>query len=112
MRILIEGRHFYDVLTEKKNIVNVIILTIIASLGGVLFLGAGFTVASILSSNYVKQKKIGKKLSSVNRYKYLEDLFRYFEAAFAENQDTKRIRDKSFEKKSQLKTGFFERFLL
>jgi hypothetical protein len=126
---------FYDVLTEKKNIVNVIIPTIIASLGVnvlaygilqltslnfylVLFLGAGFTVTSMLYFVAImlsKRKKgksyhglfivdYDKKLISVNRYKYSQDVSRYFEAAFAENQDIKRIWDKSFEKKSQLKT--------
>ena len=45
-----------------------------------------------------------KQLISVNQYKYSENMFRYFEAAFAENLDIKRIWDKSFEKKSQLIT--------
>ncbi|MGC2571956.1 MAG: hypothetical protein WA364_10640 [Candidatus Nitrosopolaris sp.] len=38
-------------------------------------------------------------------------MFRYFEAAFAESQDIKRIWDKSFEKKSQLKTDREEAFV-
>jgi hypothetical protein len=131
---------FYDVLTEKKNIVNVIILTIIASLGFnllaygilqltsvnfylVLFLGAGFTATSILYfvaimlSKRKKEKNYHglfivdydkKQLISVNRYNYSEAMSRYFNAAFAENQDIKRIWDKSFQKKSQLKTNIEE----
>jgi hypothetical protein len=84
----------------------------------VLFLGAGFTVTSMLYfvAIMLSKRKNGKsyhglfivdydkKLISVNRYKYSQDASRYFEAAFAENQDIKRIWDKSFEKKSQLKT--------
>jgi len=84
----------------------------------VLFLGAGFTVASILYFVPImlsKRKKgksyhglfkwiMTKNSISVNHYKYSEEIVRYFEAAFAENQDIKRIWDKSFEKKSQLKT--------
>ena len=83
-----------------------------------LFRGAGFTITSILYfvAIMLSKRKNGKiirlfivdydkkQLISVNRYKYSEDMFRYFEAAFAENQDIKRIWDKSFEKKSQLKT--------
>lgn len=132
---------FYDVLREKKNIVNVIILTIIASLGVnllaygvlqltslnfylVLFLGAGFTVTSILyfvekdyfNTLFCRKRKNGKsyhglfivdydkkQLISVNRYKYSEEVSRYLEGAFAENQDIKRIWDKSFEKKLKQK---------
>jgi len=73
---------FYDVLREKKNIANVIILTIIASLGVnllaygvlkltslnfylVLFL-AGFTVTSIrIVAIMLRKRKKWKKLSRI-----------------------------------------------
>jgi hypothetical protein len=132
---LVEGI-LYDVLTEKKNIVSVIILTVIASLGvnllayGILqltylnfnlmlVLGTGLIIISILYFVIImlsKRKKTksynglfvvdndNRHLIPVNRYKYSEKLSSYFEAAFAENQDIKRIWDKSFEKKSQFKT--------
>ena len=44
-----------------------------------------------------------KQLISVNRYKYSEEVSRYLEAAFAENQYINRIWDESFEKKLKQK---------